>query len=399
MGAAGAILEAAGLLISATAGLSSGALLHWEGTAVRAEAVAARMLDLRRGAYDDDGYPLARASVMNLIVYVSDLDRIDLAVAAVDELAIRHPSRAIVVAVLPGQTFSLDADLALHRHPLAAHGLVYERAVLRAQGADPDDLDTLCIPLLIPHLQSFLWWLGDPVVDDAGLRSLGAICDRLVVDSQFGPAERLRDLSTMVGGGAAPMGAGAASFGQLVLGDVAWSRLDGFRRTLVRVFDEAYRAEYLDGVTSVEIRGHRGARQPVSAAEVLFAGWLAARLGWTMPAWATDGVILRHGTRRVALSFSGVRGARQASEGSPLQSVRLEAERGRRRLAVELMASRGEGHLTVTEAGAGTTRRTLALPHVSETEAVSRELSRIGRERVYEDSMVSAARILAALQS
>jgi glucose-6-phosphate dehydrogenase assembly protein OpcA len=385
--------------MSATTAPSSEALVHWEGRGVRADAVAARMLDLRHGASDDDGYPLARASVMNLIVYVSNLDRVDFAVATVDELAIRHPSRAIVVAVSPGKSFSLDADLALHRHPLAAHGLVYERAVLRAHGADPEGLDTLVIPLLIPHLQSFLWWLGDPVVDDAGLRSLGAICDRLVVDSRLGPAQRLRELATLVGSGAAPLTAGASSFGRLVLGDTVWSRLDGFRRILMQVFDEAHRAKYLDGVTSVEIRGYRGLRQPVSAAEVLFAGWLAARLGWTMPAWTTNGISLRHGTKRVALNFSGARTTRSASDGPPLHGLRLEAELGRRKLGVELVASRGEGHLTVKETGVETTRRTLALPQISETEALSRELARIGRERVYEDAMVSASRILAALES
>jgi glucose-6-phosphate dehydrogenase assembly protein OpcA len=366
------------------------------GKNVKADAVAARMLDLRHGAADDEGYPLARASVMNLIVFAAETARVDFAVKTVDELAVRHPSRAIVVTLLPGKTFSLDAELALHRHPVAAHGLVYERAVLRAHGADPEGLDTLVIPLLIPHLQSFLWWLGDPVTADLGLGSLGAICDRLVVDSEMGPAERLRDLAVLI----APEGTSGLSsgFGRLVLGDVAWSRLDGCRRMLVQVFDEAQRAEYLEGVTRLEIRGQRGVRQPVSSAEVLFAGWLAARLGWSMPAWATGGVSLKHGGKRVALDFNGVKSARSSQDRQPIHGVRLEAELGRRKLSVDLTTSLGEGHLTVTETGAGTTRRTIPLPHIGETEAVSRELARIGRDRVYEDALVSAARIVTALE-
>jgi glucose-6-phosphate dehydrogenase assembly protein OpcA len=167
----------------------------------------------------------------------------------------------------------------------------------------------------------------------------------------------------------------------------------------VQVFDEHHRAEYLDGVTHVEVRGRRGIREPVSAAEVLFAGWLAARLGWTMPAWATNGVSLRHGSRRVALEFAGVRGARPAMDAAPLQGLLLEAEIGRRKLSVEFTAIKSEGHLTVKETGTETVHRTVAFPQVSETEAISRELARIGRERVYEDAMVSAARILAALES
>jgi hypothetical protein len=84
------------------------------GKNVKADAVAARMLDLRHGAADDEGYPLARASVMNLIVFAAETARVDFAVKTVDELAVRHPSRAIVVTLLPGKTFSLDAELALH---------------------------------------------------------------------------------------------------------------------------------------------------------------------------------------------------------------------------------------------------------------------------------------------
>ncbi|MFN2465908.1 MAG: glucose-6-phosphate dehydrogenase assembly protein OpcA [Candidatus Dormibacteria bacterium] len=362
---------------------------------MKADAVAAKMLELRHAASDDDGYPLTRASVMNLIVFAAEAGRVDLAVDTVEQLATRHPSRAIVVSLLPAKAFALDAEVTLHRHPLAAHGLVYERVAMRAHGADPEGLDTLVIPLLIPHLQSFLWWLGDPRVDDAGLRSLGAICDRLVVDSAMGPAERLRDLSVLIGGTAS---SAATPLGRLVLGDVAWSRLDGFRRTLVQVFDEAHRAEFLDGVTTVEVIGRRGLRQPVSAAEVLFAGWLSARLGWTTPTWARNGVSLRHGNGRVSLAFSGVKVGRPAADAPPLLGLRLDAELGRRRLSVTLTASRGEGHCTVTETGAGTTRRTMPLPTITETEAVSRELARIGRDRVYEDAMVSAARIVAALE-
>jgi len=187
----------------------------------------------------------------------------------------------------------------------------YERAVLHPTGADPEGLDTLVIPLLIPHLQSFLWWLGDPRVDDPALRGLAAICDRLVVDSALGPAERLRDLSALIGDATAAEQVEPA-FARIVLGDVAWARLDGFRSTLVQVFDEGHHSEYLDGVTMVEIRGVRGARASVSSAEVLFGGWLASRLGWTLPAWATGGVSLRQGSRRVLMNFTGSGAARPA---------------------------------------------------------------------------------------
>ena len=398
MAAAGVIHEHRVASVSAAA-TASEVLVHWSGKATRSDAVAAQMLGLRHSAADDDGYPLARASVMNLIAYAAEAQHQELARSSVDLLAIRHPSRAIVVALEPGKSFSLDAEVFLYRHPLASHGLVYERALLRAHGADPDSLDTLVIPLLIPHLQSFLWWLADPRVNDPGLRSLAAICDRLVVDSALGPADRLRELSQLIGTGAPGLNQQVPAFARLVLGDVAWSRLDGFRRTLVQVFDEAHRAEFLEGVTSVEIQGMRGARSPVTSAEVLFGGWLAARLGWTMPAWAPGGVTLKEGGRRVTVTFAGTRGLRASADAPPLHGVRLEAELGKRKLSVELSTSRTGAHLVITESGAGRTSRAVSIPHLSETEALSRELARIGRDRVYEDSMIASSRILSALES
>lgn len=382
-----------------TASTAADILVQWSGKATKSDAVAAQMLGLRKAAADDEGYPMARASVMNLIAFAPHADHEALARRSVDELAFRHPSRAIVVSVEPANSFSLDAEVFLYRHPLADHGLVYERALLRAHGADPRGLDTLVIPLLIPHLQSFLWWLGDPQIDDPGLRSLGAICDRLVVDSAQAPAVRLRELARLVDSGGPVPNHPVPPFARLVLGDLVWSRLDGVRSTMVQVFDEGARAEFLEDVTRVEIQGVRGSRLPVTSAEILFGGWLASRLGWTTPAWAPDGITLKAGSRRVVMTFAGTRGLRPSADAPPLQGVHLEAQVGRRKLSVDLSASLAEAHLVVNETGMARILRTIPVPHMSETEALSRELARIGRDLVYEDAMLASARILAALGS
>ena len=376
--------------------------IRWEGKAVKATTVASRLLDLRQDAADDDGYPLARASVMNLLVYAAEKSREAMAISTVDELALRHPARAIVIAASGGQRFSLDAEVAVHRHPLASHGLVYERAVLRTHGADPAGMDTLVIPLLIPHLQSFLWWLGDPNVLNPALRSLAGICDRLVIDSRLGPAERLADVALELGASAA-LGSrsGKPSFGRLVVGDTNWMRLDGFRQALATIFDEGHRVEYLDGLRLFEVIGARGKRQPVSAAELLTVGWMSSRLGCTSPAWADGGVSMRldAGGHRVQFAFTGPKSKAAKGAIGPLSGVRLEAAVGRRRLMVELTAHRGGGLLHCEETGAATVRRTVPLANPTESETLSRELSRIGRDRVYEDSVLSAARIQSALSS
>ncbi|MDP9325806.1 MAG: glucose-6-phosphate dehydrogenase assembly protein OpcA [Candidatus Dormibacteraeota bacterium] len=377
--------------------------VRWEGKGVKATQVGARLLDLRQEASDEEGFPLARASVMNLLVFVADSARQPLASRTLDELALRHPARGIIIEPIAGPRFSLDAEVAIHRHPLATHGLVYERAVLRVHGADPEGMDTLVIPLLIPHLQSFLWWLGDPSIVNPGLRTLGRICDRLIIDSKLGPADRLADIALELGSTAA-LGARAdlPSFGRLVIGDTNWMRLDGFRQTLAAIFDESHRAEYLDGLQTFEVVGARGSRQPPTAAELLMVGWVSSRIGCSSPAWADGGVSMRHDVdgHRVNFSFSSSKAAvGRGAVQPPIHAIRLEASVGRRRLQLELTAHKGGGLLHCEETGVATVHRSVPLSHPTETEAVSRELARLGRDRVYEDSVQAAARIYGALTS
>ncbi len=373
--------------------------IRWVGKEIKADVVAAQLLSLRAAASDEEGYPLARASVMNLIVYATDRGQIETAVATVDQLALRHPSRAIVIADRPGKQFSLNAEVTIHSHPLASHGLVYERVIMRPTGADATGLHTLVIPLLIPHLQSFLWWLGRPDPQDPALRSLASICDRLILDSSQGSAAHLRDISEQLATPAsAPVEAG--TFGRLVIGDMTWTRLDPFREGLARIFDEAGRAAYLDELDRVDITGRRGLTQEVSPAEVLLAGWLASRLGCTSPTPTPGGVSMRlEGTgRNVLFNFEGVRGYRPVhGETAPMESVFLVAERGRKKLAVELRWHEDEGRLTIKETGNHLARRAVAMARQHETEVLSMQLARLGRDRVYEDAMASAARIQAAM--
>jgi glucose-6-phosphate dehydrogenase assembly protein OpcA len=377
-------------------------VVRWSGKGIKVDEVAARLLDLRQAASDEEGYPLTRASVMNLIVYATDPRQIEVAVATVDELALRHPSRAIVVAARPGGTFTLSADVAIHSHPLATHGLVYERAVLRPVGADPEGLDTLVIPLLIPHLQSFLWWLGKPDPQDPALRSLASVCDRLILDSSAGSAAHLKDISERLGP-TTPTSPAVAALGGLVIGDMTWTRLDPFREALARIFDEGSRAGYLEGLERVEITGRRGITHDVTPAELLLAGWLASRLGCTRPTWTPAGVTMRleGAGRRALFSFSGVKGYRAGGAGgaAPVASIRVLAEVGRRRLSAILHWQRDEGRLSVSETGRPVVRHSVALPQPNETEVLSRELARLGRDRVFEDAMASAARIQTALTS
>jgi glucose-6-phosphate dehydrogenase assembly protein OpcA len=274
---------------------------------------------------------------------------------------------------------------------------VFERVVLRPKGADPSGYDTLVIPLLIPHLQSVLWWIGDADIEHSGLRSLLSICDHLVVDSAIGPADRLQAISAL----AAASGPGRPRTSpNLVVGDLTWSRIDGFRSALAQVFDEGHRAACLEGLQEIEIVGVRKASDPYTAAEVVFAGWIASRLGCHNPEKTRRGVTMQVAASgaRAEVIFS----ARPATTMSgrdvhpPLHGVRLKAHHKRHDVEVELAIRRGAAELRIAESGTAPHKRSVPLALLPESEVLSRELGRIGRDRVLEDALLSAARILVA---
>ena len=105
--------------------------------------------------------------------------------------------------------------------------------------------------------------------------------------------------------------------------------------------------------------------------------------------------------RRAVFNFKGLPGYRGGVKGdaAPIDSIRVIADLGRRKLNVKLRWQGDEGRLSISETGKPVVRRSVALAQPGKTEVLSRELARLGRDRVFEDAMASAARIQTALTS
>jgi glucose-6-phosphate dehydrogenase assembly protein OpcA len=223
------------------------------------------------------------------------------------------------------------------------------------------------------------------------MKSLVSICDRLVIDSRLGTLDCLGPLSDL---------AGAAARAQPVLGDMNWTRLDAFREALAAIFDDGSRTRYLEGLSRIEVIGTRSPRRRPAAAELLFAGWLASRVGCSRPQPISGGVSMQIDSsgRRADFVFVGggpVRPSRDTVV--PLHGFKLQALRGRRMFEAEMLLEHGEGHLRERETPGHMHRRPVPVPLLGEAEVLSRELARMGRDRVFEDALLSAARIRSAL--
>ena len=113
----------------------------------------------------EQGRTIARASVLNLVVYAEREVHARRAALSISELSLRHPSRAIVLLADRGAREGVEGRIDMHCHLPSADSLqqvCYEQILLRARGDSDERLASAVIPLLVPDLPVFLWWTGNP---------------------------------------------------------------------------------------------------------------------------------------------------------------------------------------------------------------------------------------------
>ena len=234
----------------------------------------------------EKGLPHARASVLNLIVTVVDSAAADRVVRTLMGLGVRHPSRALVLVPEHGTGDApLDARISTHCHEAIGGGdrVCYEEVVLAVRGDAAAHLAGIVTPLLIHDLPTHVWWPGDPPFRDPVFEQLVALSDRVIVDSAdfedlLGGLRRLANLRRQSG-----------------VGDLAWERLTRWQELTAQFFDaprfrrylpnlSRLRIQYAVPATSSAARHEAGDVSPgvpaPMAQALLYAGWIASRLGW-----------------------------------------------------------------------------------------------------------------------
>ena len=224
-----------------------------------------------------DVQPVARASVLSLIVCVVDRSATRRVLQAIHDLSRQHPSRTIIL--LPDLK-AIDTDVKVWHTTGISSGSDQERVVfgeqvvIAARGSAINYLPSLTDQLMLTDLPSFLWWAGDLSSARSMLfERLTGLADRLVVDSS-------------------DFGSLAASMDQLYRlarrrhqpcapSDLNWARLTPWRELVAQFFDSPTlrpHLYHLDDV-AVEYRASSGAG-PAQAC--LLVSWLARQLGWRL---------------------------------------------------------------------------------------------------------------------
>jgi glucose-6-phosphate dehydrogenase assembly protein OpcA len=387
----------------------------WEARGTTLGAIAAQLSDLwdpmtrtddAEANVTEKGLPHARTSVLNLIVTVEDAEAAERVVRTMMGLGVRHPSRAIVL--VPEQTTEgdlLDASISAHCHETPGderERICYEQVVLTVRGEAASHLSGVVAPLLIHDLPTFVWWPGDPPLRNPIFDQLVEMGDRLIVDSSdFSDLlTGLRRLSTLRR--------------RSGVGDLSWGRQAWWQELSAQFFDAPRFRRYLPNLNRLHVRyavasagGQPAADDEVApgcasplAQALLYAGWIATRLGWRR---ARSVEPLAGGRLRLQLEgrYEMVDLLIEPVETDTvrpgeLTSVRLRAfgEAG----AAEFIIDRSGDEATVATNADGMTamlrRVTMDMPR--EPELIATQLTLDLVDPVYQDALRAAAILLAS---
>jgi glucose-6-phosphate dehydrogenase assembly protein OpcA len=323
-------------------------ILRWS---TRADSVAGVEAELARiwssvslTTPGDGGEPerrvAPRSSVMNLVVIAGRSEIGERAAAIVEGLTGRHPSRTLVVSQAdPDGPSWLDAQVQAHCM-LPRDGAAEtcaELVYLTIGGQSGQHLAGCVSPLLIHDLPVTVWWPGEPRIDSPQTTELLEMADRVLVDGSAWSGDGLARLVSM---SRLPRRFGVE------VADFALLRQSRWREAIASSFDRPALLPFLGGIRSITVTyatrdGSPGMSNIVKP--LYHVAWLASRLRMTATEpltaveaeWGGYTAALRTGRRRVAVALRPADST--APKGTTL-AVRIEAERHRERLVVDVTA-------------------------------------------------------------
>lgn len=214
------------------------------------------------------------AQVLNLLVKSDSYETAHSYMADIDSITGSHPARVITMLSDTNEPeMPVQAWVSIHcQVPPAGGRQVCAEQIWVASGANTvRQVPAAVIPLILPELPVFLWWPQGSPFDETLFKNLGESLDRLIVDSATfeNPEGALAKVSSRL----------KSDWPKLACTDMNWERLTLWRELTAQFFDGPTLRPYLDRVRRVTIQfAQSGAANRAQA--LLFAGWLASRLGW-----------------------------------------------------------------------------------------------------------------------
>ncbi|HEY1404592.1 MAG TPA: glucose-6-phosphate dehydrogenase assembly protein OpcA [Pyrinomonadaceae bacterium] len=351
-------------------------------------------------AGDGEDSAMTRVCVLNLIVYAAPTDdraKLDEVLGVVTE---RTPSRALVLIADRDSTEArLEAYVSTRCQTTsrgAAKQICGEQVTIEAGGAAVETAASAIEPLVVPDVPVFLWWKDIPHEGDKLFNRLVELSDRVVMDSLVfdHPHEDLKRLAQIIG----------ARRQFILASDLNWGRLTSWRNLIASFWDVPDYRPHLDAIDDVIIEYDPPdvASDEIAAQALLIAGWMASELKWkTTGEFVREGNnsrwVLRAGEhRKINVEFRATED-RQGGDGLVATlTLRSGATNAEFYVGVNEGWTKLETSAQIGEARA--VGRVVSYEAKSEGERLSRELSILSRDEVYERAVASVGQLIEVLQ-
>jgi glucose-6-phosphate dehydrogenase assembly protein OpcA len=351
----------------------------------------------KQAGEDGDDGGVIRACMLNLLVYVSQAEKLAQLDDILADITASHPCRALLIlAEHEATTPSLAAEVTSRcTLPTSKSKQVCcEQVTLRAGAAQINEIPSAVAPLLLSDLPVYFWWRDVPKFSDRLFRRLSDTSDRVIIDSaQFeDPHNDLLNLATVL----------KESSRTTSFSDLNWVRLTAWRGLLAGFYDVPDYRQSLDRLDHLTVEyaipGQDGSL--VAPRALLLAGWLASRLGWKLGSRRNnrDGMAFEFNAhqRRVIVEFlvtenpsiEAGRIARATLSSKADTTASFAIKRSEDRSRIETEVALGDKRKT---------QRVLSYENWSEAALIGRELEIEGHDRVYERAVLAAAEMVAAL--
>jgi glucose-6-phosphate dehydrogenase assembly protein OpcA len=239
-----------------------------QGTTPEAIEAALRELLVQRHAEDERLVP---ARVLNMIAFV-DREWSGEIANRLRGVGRYHASRLLVLSYEPRRE-RLDAHVSIvsDDEPTGEDvALLHETVVVELGARHLDDLVTIADPLVVSDLPTLLW---SPHGHHEVVAQLLALAQAVLLDSvdEPVPADALERACELAG--------------QAYVVDLAWLRSTPWRERVAAAYDPPSLRRELHSIAAVTVRHHPAS----TVAAMLFVGWLASRLGWSIEPLASIG--------------------------------------------------------------------------------------------------------------
>jgi glucose-6-phosphate dehydrogenase assembly protein OpcA len=263
---------------------------------------------------------------------------------------------------------------------------------IEARGVAVETVASAIAPLLVPDVPVFLWWKDIPHYEDNLFNRMTRMSDRVVIDSSCfdHPYEDLLRLNQIIKEHPQFMSAS----------DLNWGRLTAWRTLLASFWDVPDYRPYLDQLDRIVVEYDPPDLAPAEIAPqaLLVVGWLSSRLGWSvekLSATSEEGTTifeLRAGERTVSVLARA--NSRSGQGDGMLVSLMLSAAGAGAEFQVAISDDRQKLETEARIQGQRAIGRVLSYEQKSEGQRLSRELSLLKRDVVYEQALTLAARLI-----